>query len=283
MSADEEKQSALVPVRSTALTKVGAKSLAARGRYHLRDKEEAEEWLRKGLELQDAAPADPRWTGPIDPYAAPPPVLTEELRRIKREVEQEQLKRREEKLGEAFRCFESGHELDPINPELLYWFAECYYEGHGVLKNEEKAVALYQRAADMGHARAQKSIGDAHARCGFTCLPKDEKEAARWYQAAAEQGDEEAICMIVDMYLHGEGVIQDYAEAARILQNAIERGDETARHNWRLFARQFGSAFETALQIGRNYTSGRQARRCAGLLTGWCRPGRPAGWPRQWR
>jgi TPR repeat protein len=147
-------------------------------------------------------------------------------------------------LEKAFRCFETGHELDPWNPESLYWLADSYYQGHGVLKNEEKAVALYQRAADMGHAGAQTAIGDAHAQCGFTCLPKNEKKAARWYQAAAEQGDEEAVCMIVDMYQRGEGVKQDRAEAARLLRNAVARGDETARHNLRLYAKQYGSPYE---------------------------------------
>ena len=50
MSAAEERQAALIPVRSLALTKAGAKSLAARGHADLRTKEEAEGWLKKGLE-----------------------------------------------------------------------------------------------------------------------------------------------------------------------------------------------------------------------------------------
>jgi hypothetical protein len=244
MSSDEQNDAALTPVHPAGLSNAGAKSLAARGRYHLRDKEEAEEWLRKGLELQDAAPADPRWTGPINPYAAPPPILTEELRRIKREMDQEQLKRREDKLREAFRFFQNGHELDLINPDLLYWLADSYYRGHGVLKNEEKAIDLYQRAANMGHAGAQTAIGDAHAQCGFTCLPKNEKEAARWYRAAAEQGNQEAVCMIVEMYQRGEGVKQDHAEAARLLRNAAAKGDETAKHNLRTYAELYGSPYD---------------------------------------
>jgi len=249
MSAGEEKLAALVPIKTTALTKAGAKPLVARGQADLRireekEKEEAVEWLRKGLELQNAAPADPREQGPLNPYTAPPPLLTEELRRSNREMDQEQLKRREDNLREAFRFFESGHELDPVNPELMYWLADSYYQGHGVLKNEENAIALYQRAADMGHAGAQTAIGDAHAQCGFTCLPKDEKEAAKWYRAAAEQGNEEAVCMIVDMYQRGAGVTQDHAEAARLLRNAVARGDETARINLRLAAKRYGSPYD---------------------------------------
>ncbi len=52
---ESDPKTALIPVQSTALTKVGAMSLAARGRADLRIKEEAEEWLKRGLELDDQA------------------------------------------------------------------------------------------------------------------------------------------------------------------------------------------------------------------------------------
>jgi TPR repeat protein len=158
---------------------------------------------------------------------------------------QEQLMKRDKMLKDAFRCFERGHELDPSNPELLYWLADSYHKGHGVQESEEKALALYQRAADIGHARAQTAIGDAHAQCGFTCLPMDAKQAAKWYRAAAEQGDVEALSMIVDMYQRGEGVTQDHAEAARLLRNAAARGDETAQHNLRLYEELYGSPYNS--------------------------------------
>jgi serine/threonine protein kinase len=221
----------------------------------------AEEWLRKGLELQEAAPADPRGGGPINPYANPrtdlasqlqttiaeylrlvlagtPPevaaknlgmtpedqemahvahffmpyvfatiagdsalataqagekidprvptskvpaipspagmddgVLTQEtIEKVGKiilqyqgiELEtarrQAQLMKREGLLKEAFRCFECGYELNPNSPELSYRLAESYYQGNGVLENEEKAVDFYQRAADLGHVGAQKAI-----------------------------------------------------------------------------------------------------------------------------
>ena len=71
MSTEESKLSALVPAQPTALSKAGAKSLAVRGRDLLRKKEEAAEWLRRGMELQEAAPADPFGpTAPLSPYAA---------------------------------------------------------------------------------------------------------------------------------------------------------------------------------------------------------------------
>jgi TPR repeat protein len=247
MSSDEQNGAALTPVHRAGLSNAGAKSLAVRGRAHLRDKEEAEEWLRKGLELQKAAPPSHWPPGPINPYAAPQPALSAELQRIKEQEEREQLRKRDEMLKEAFRCFESGLELDPINPKLLYWLAHSYHRGFGVLENEKKSVAIFQWAADLGDAGAQIEIGDAHNQRGFRCLPKDEKRAARWYKAAeegykaaAEQGDVEALEIIVVLYQNGIEVEQNHVEAARLLRQAAAKGVEYARDTLRDSAEFYG-------------------------------------------
>jgi tetratricopeptide (TPR) repeat protein len=337
MTAGDDKQAALIPAQSKALAKTGASSLAARGRNELRIREQkAEEWLRKGLKLLDAAPDDPRVRGPINQYAirpipdlcaqlqmavkyinqvlagGEPGAVARSLNMTRDEVEiahvayfflpealeavigrlaaprvktvedrasgtgliipspngmdegvltqktadlmvqisleldrvQQRVCKREESLREAFRSFEAGHELDPWNPELLYWLAESYRYGHGVEENEEKALALHQRAADMGYAEAQTAIGDAYSQCGFSRIPENLKEAAKWYQFAAEQGEEEALGLIVEMYQRGKGVKQDHAEAARLLRNAVARGDETAKHNLRISAERFGPPYD---------------------------------------
>jgi len=337
MSNEDAKRAVLIRAQPAALFKSGATALAARGRDLLRKKEEAAEWLRKGLELRDTAPADPRVTGPINPYAPGPQktdlrvqlqtavnyltqvlagsapdavaaslgmtrddlevahvahffvpetlaaVMGNSAARIGERVEdhagstvpvipspagmgdgvlsqktvelsvqisleleriEQQVGKREENLEEAFRCFETGHELDSWNPELLYWLAESYRRGDGVFQNEEKALALFRRAADMGYASAQTAVGDAYAQCGFSCIPEDFKEAARWYQAAAEQGDEEALCMIVDMYQRGKGVKQNHSEAARLLRDAAARGNENAKHNLRLSSERYGPPYD---------------------------------------
>jgi TPR repeat protein len=296
MSTGEDKSSGLVPAQSTALSKAGAKSLAARGRNELRIKEEAEEWLRKGLELQEAAPADlHKSKAPANPYADQPTGLRQletaaayieqilagtppemaaknlsltpedqemahvahfflpdtlaKIARDEKERKQLLLRKREEILREAFQCFELGYELDPSNPELLYQLADSCYQGDGVQKNLEMAVELYRRAARMGHARAQTAVGDAYAHCGSSCLPKDEAQAAIWYQAAADQGNEEALCMIVDYYQRGIGVRQNHAEAARLLRKGVERGDETAEHNLRLYAKLYGAPYNDGEQV----------------------------------
>jgi TPR repeat protein len=280
----------------------------------LRNKEEAAEWLRKGLELRDAAPDDPRVTGPINPYAVQPttPDLRAQLRtavvyinqvvdgsnpetvaksigmtsdeleiahvayfflpetfaevmgmcfgstgqidenrarsavpliprpagmddgvlsqktvelsvRISLELEriQQQVREREVTLSEAFRCFEMGHKLDPMNPELLYWLADSYYWGCGVQDQKETAVALYRRAADQGHSNSQYCVGvlcsDGEA------VAQDEAEAAVWFRKAAEQGNTDAMVSLGLAYKNGRGVPQDYAQGAMWLRRAGEK------------------------------------------------------------
>jgi TPR repeat protein len=237
MSTDEEKQSALVLVQSTALTKAGAKSLAARGRHHLRDKEEAEEWLRKGLALQNDAPPSHWPPAPVNPYAAPQPAMSAELQRIKEQEEREQLRKRDEMLKVAFRCFESGHELDPINPELLYWLADSYYWGCGVQVDKEMAAALYRRAADRGHSNAQYCLGVLYS--DGEGVDRDEVEAAAWHHKAAEQGNTDAQVSLGLAYKTGSGVPQDYAQGAMWLRRAGEKedfGDQPKTQNSQIIA-----------------------------------------------
>jgi hypothetical protein len=126
----------------------------------------------------------------------------------------------------------------------LYCLADSYYRGDGVQENEERALALYQRAADMGYAEAQTAIGDAHSQCKFSCVPLDEVQAAKWYALAAEQGEEEALSMILAMYQRGEGVEQNHAEAARILRKAAAKGVEYALDELRQSAEFYGSPYD---------------------------------------
>lgn len=244
MSAGEEKQGALVQVQSAALTKVGAKSLAVRGRNHLRDKEEAEEWLRRGLEVQEAMPStlfpEPQTTleyikqilgGTRPEVAAENLGMTpQDLEKAKEahksmpgtmaEVEEENeqrkrlLKKFKEMEQEAFRCFEMGHDLDPINPELLYWLADSYYHGDGVEPNEEKAVPLYRRAAEQGHSDAQHMLSDCYRE--GKGVAEDHAQAVQWLRKAAEQGNTGAQYDLALAYKYGQLSVQQDAEQAAI-------------------------------------------------------------------
>ena len=52
-----------------------------------------------------------------------------------------------------------------------------------------------------------------------------------WYRKAAAQGDAEAQHNLGLMYVHGEGVPQDYAEAVKWFRKAANQGDASAQTN----------------------------------------------------
>lgn len=317
MSTEEGKPTALVPAQTAALSRAGIKSLAARGRDLLRQKEEAAKWLRKGLELREMTPDDPRVRGPINPYAIqqtipdlcaqlqtavryinqvlagsnpdeaakslgmtrddlevahvayffapealaavmgksaawvgkrvedhagrttptiiPSPagmndgVLTQKTVELSVQISleleriQQQACKREKALEEAFRSFETGHELDSRNPELMYCLADSYYWGCGVREDKERAATLYRRAADEGHSNAQYCLGVLYSE--GEGVDRDEVEAAVWFSKAAEQGNTDAQISLGLAYKTGIGVPKDYAQGATWLRRAGERED----------------------------------------------------------
>jgi len=217
MSADEEKQSALVPVQSTALTKAGAKSLAARGRSHLRDKEEAEEWLRKGLELQKAAPEElkPELHMTLEYIkqilaGTQPEVAAKNLDMTPEDQERahvahyfipdtlkecEELEnRRKDQLQEAFQCFERGIQIDPHHPLLQRQIGTAYHFGLGVAQDYSQASGWFRKAAEQGDAEAQYCLGCAYS--NGDGVAEDEDLSSKWLRKAAEQGNADAQCAL---------------------------------------------------------------------------------------
>ncbi len=55
-------------------------------------------------------------------------------------------------------------------------------------------------------------------------VPVDLAQAARWYQAAANNGIAPALCNLADKYEHGKGVPQDLARAFKMYRRAAENG-----------------------------------------------------------
>lgn len=223
VSAEGSASAALVPAQASSLSKSRVTSLAGRGRDLLHRKEEAESWLRKGLALQKSAPA-------------------EELSGDE-EGKFGQLRARETALSEAFCCFERGHELDPSNPELMYQLAAAYRFGEGVQEDQQRALGLYQRAADIGSPKSLCAIADAYEHSGWDIVERDLEKAAKLYEAAVEQGDEGAVWIVVENYQLGIGVKQDHPAAARLLHKAATNGNEWAKRKLQDSLKEFGDIY----------------------------------------
>lgn len=66
----------------------------------------------------------------------------------------------------------------------------CYYEGRGVARDMEQAVAWYRKAAEQGDPRAQYNLGVCYEL--GQGVKQDQEKAATWYYNAAKHGLREA-------------------------------------------------------------------------------------------
>jgi hypothetical protein len=221
MSAGEE-QAALVPVPSAALTKAGAKSLAARGRADLRVREEAEEWLQKGLELhhqqqyEDAFrcfergiqlnPNHPElqlWLGNMFTNGEGVPQDYVQAATWWRKAAEQGLPKAQNNLG-------------------------CAYEfGQGVMQDYAQAAVWFRKAAEQGFAFAQFDLGVLYH--GGDGVQQDHAQAANWYRKAAEKGHADAQNNLGILYQYGHGVPQNDAMAAAWYRKAAEQGNAGAK------------------------------------------------------
>ena len=70
-------------------------------------------------------------------------------------------------------------------------YAQMLYMGQGMEKNEAEALKWYQKAADAGNPYAQVNMGlfSQNGDCG---VKKDIAKAIEWYGKAAKQGNPNA-------------------------------------------------------------------------------------------
>ncbi len=88
-----------------------------------------------------------------------------------------------------------------------YGIAVMYENGHGVPKDEAKALEWYLRAAEQGDANAQFMAAVIYGR--GTAVKYDLFERLKWYHKAAEQGHIMAQFFLAMSYFEGNGAPQD--------------------------------------------------------------------------
>ncbi len=101
-----------------------------------------------------------------------------------------------------------------------------YSLGRGVDRNKAEAVKWYQKAAEHGDENAQ-SILCAMYFVGID-IHKDYYQAKKWCQKAADNGDQDAQFTIGMMYYDGDGLPMDFNEAAMWFRKAADQGDDVA-------------------------------------------------------
>ncbi|PJK14961.1 hypothetical protein CO613_03240 [Lysobacteraceae bacterium NML07-0707] len=112
----------------------------------------------------------------------------------------------------------------PLNPdEAMNWFRRAAEQGHadaqkqladaynlgiGIEQNDALALEWYHRAAEQGHPEAQYQMGHASSvgANGQTIAPE---KSSQWFTRAAQRGHAEAQYMLGRAYQTGFGVAQD--------------------------------------------------------------------------
>jgi hypothetical protein len=118
-----------------------------------------------------------------------------------------------------------------------------YEDGLAAVHRGDYATALQLLIplAQKGHAWAQYNLGVMHDQ-GEGVAP-DDKEAVKWYRAAAAQGNAWAQFNLGNMYNQGHGVAQDYKEAVKWYRLAADQGFAQAQGNLGLmYVRGWGVA-----------------------------------------
>jgi len=94
------------------------------------------------------------------------------------------------------------------------WYAQKagrFVRGQGVPVDYVQAAHWYRKAADMGLARAEYSLGALYA--NGQGVPQDYEQAAYWYRGATEHDDPNSQYQLGILLHDGKGVEKDNAEA----------------------------------------------------------------------
>lgn len=196
------------------------------------DKEEAKAWYLRGNETGDALSA-------IEGAIC--------LRDLDYESEVEQLF---EDNKESVLELAQGSDMF-----AQYEIAQMYWNGDGVEKDKDAAAKWYRKSAEQGNWIAQYEISGVEKeeefewlcnaaekgydraqiylakqyRDGDDLAEQDDEQAAFWYNKAVEQGNEEAITELMQLYKEERGGASD-SEVVALYRKAVEMNNSEAMY-----------------------------------------------------
>ena len=113
---------------------------------------------------------------------------------------------------------------------LRGWFVSTTETAELTAKAERgDKLAQFELAYAYRYGMNARSKDAVQALLNLPSVPKDQKEAQKWYQKLAESGDGSAYNALGEMYERGEGMSTDFAEAARHYRAAVDLGYGPAR------------------------------------------------------
>ena len=118
----------------------------------------------------------------------------------------------EQNYNKAVELYQKAADLGDSG--ACYNLGLMYNEGLGVNQNYNKAVELYQKACDLGNDDACYNLGNMY--CNGQGVNQNYNKAVELYQKACDLGNDDACYKLGNMYLNGEGVNQDYNKAVEL-------------------------------------------------------------------
>jgi len=115
---------------------------------------------------------------------------------------------------------QAAAERGSIQQEIV--LAGAYFAGHGVARDEKQAAYWYEKAANSGDPGAQLQIGFFYE-AGIG-VERNPERAAQWFQRAVAGGSIEAKVNLGVAYTWGMGVRKDPEFAAQLFREAAEKG-----------------------------------------------------------
>lgn len=104
-----------------------------------------------------------------------------------------------------------------------------YYYGRFCMKDQTKAIDIFQELANKGNSVAQFNIGMKYYKCSVD--ENDYMKAFRWFECAAKQNDAAAINMLGVLYQNGQGVERSSQLAFENFKKASELNNVNAFYN----------------------------------------------------
>lgn len=104
----------------------------------------------------------------------------------------------------------------------MHLLASLYYQGHGVEKDLQRAIALFEAAAAKGYHPSNTNLGIIYHM--GTGVARDTEKALGYYMAAGKQGDPQATFNLGQIFRKGDGVEKDFKRAITYYSLAAQQG-----------------------------------------------------------
>lgn len=104
-----------------------------------------------------------------------------------------------------------------------FQLAICYFNGEGVIQDDNQAIFWCQKAAEQGLVEAQFVLGECYQY--GEGVPQNHTEAVKWYKLAAKKGYAPAQVNLGICYYYGYGVSLNPKKGVYWFQKAADQGD----------------------------------------------------------